>query len=111
MHPSYVRAIATVDRVLKSKGQTVIVRTKTATGLRVSKVPAAVFDIELKLVDGKTIEVGDKKLLMSAVGLSAPVGPLTEIEIGKVVHTVIDPGAFAPAGDVLFYDAIIRSGG
>ncbi|MDO8742045.1 MAG: hypothetical protein Q7J45_00710 [bacterium] len=87
-------------------------RTKNAAGvLKVFKVPAAVFDIELKLVDGKTIEVGDKKLLMSAVGITAPVGPLTEIEIGKVVHTVVDPGAFAPAGDVLFYEAIIRSGG
>ena len=112
MDASYVRARASVDRVLKAKGQTVsVVVTNDAGVSRTFKVPGAVFDIELKYVDGTNILKGDKRLLLSAVGITSPIDTTTRITIGAVKHAVVDPGPFAPAGDVIFYSAIVRSGG
>lgn len=110
MDASYVRAKASVDRVLKAKGQPIsVVVTNDAGVSRTFKTVGAVFGIEAKFVDGTNILVTDKRLLMSAVGITAPLGPNTQIVIGKVIHTVIDPAPFAPAGDVLFFQPILRA--
>lgn len=112
MNPTYAAAKQTADRILKSKGQPVSVLVINDAGVsRTMKTVAAVFDIEIKYADGKTIFVGDKRLIMSAVGLSAPVDTTSRITIGGVPHAVIDAGPFAPAGDVLFYKSIVRAGG
>lgn len=72
-------------------------------------VTAAVFDYPVAMIDGSRILRGDKKVLMSAYGLTAvPKPDHTFTDAASVVYTVIDAKATAPGGTVVLWTLQVR---
>lgn len=72
-------------------------------------VTAAMFDYPQRFVDGTLIRTGDKRALVSPVGLTVEPKPgdtLTDAA-GKV-HQVVDAKATAPAGTVVLWTLQVR---
>lgn len=60
------------------------------------------------VIDGSMIKAGDKQLLLSATGITAPVLGDT-VTFDGVVHTLVDPlKPLSPAGVVVLYECNIR---
>jgi len=121
----YTRLQATANRLLKGKGQSIVLTKITAgtynpatggfTGASTSTQSAygAVFDYGAKQIDGTLIKAGDKQLLLSAfktdgAALTAPVLGDT-VTIGSVVFTLVEPlKEVNPAGTVVMYEVNLR---
>jgi len=67
-------------------------------------VTATVFDYPQKLIDGNLIRVGDKKVIISAVGLTVSPAPLQKFtDVNGLVYKVINARAVAPAGQSVLW--------
>lgn len=67
----------------------------------------AVFDYGSKDIDGMLILSGDKKLLLSATGITAPQVDDT-VTIGAIIYTVKGIKVEAPAGTPVLFECTIR---
>lgn len=75
--------------------------TSTQTGKGV------VFDYDARRIDGTQVAVGDKQLILSSIGITAPqVGD--EVTVGSTVYTITAIKPLAPAGEVVIYEANLR---
>lgn len=112
---------ATAETLLAEKGQEVTITTRTSGSYSTSTgtaaqttatttANAAVFDYPLKDVDGTRILRGDKRVLLSAEGLTVVPDTTDRVTIGGVVHHVIDVQVVAPAGDAVLYKLQVRRG-
>lgn len=71
----------------------------TPAGEASQDVIAAVFDFPMKYVDGTMIKVGDKRVVMSSVGLTFDAAPgQTFTDATSRNYKVIDAKNIAPAG-------------
>lgn len=116
----YTDTAATTDELLTEFGQGCILTSVTdgaydpATGdaqtLSVlHPIIAAVFDYPQRFIDGTLIRVGDKRALVSPVGLSVEPKPgdVLADAAGKV-YQVIDAKPTAPAGTVVLWTLQVR---
>ena len=115
----YERMAAMTDRMLKDKGQAVTITRQTAGAYNTSTGAATVttstqtghaviIDHDSNNIDGTLIKAGDKKLLLSPAGISAPVINDT-VTVGGVIYTVVEPlKTIAPAGAVVMYELNLR---
>lgn len=110
MDESYARAKATADRVIRAKGQSVSVVVSNANGFtRTFKTFGAVFGVDMRYVDKTNVLATDKRILLSAVGISGPIDSTSRLIIGGVKHAVVHCEPFAPGGDTLFFNVFVRS--
>lgn len=120
MNAFYAGMQATADRLLIDKGQPCTLGAVTAgtydpaTGTSTPTttnyaVTAAVFDYPAAVIDGSRIVRGDKKVLMSAYGLTATPKPDdTFTDAASVVYTVVEAKATAPGGTVVLWTLQVR---
>lgn len=72
-------------------------------------VTAAIFAYPQRYIDGTLIRVGDKRALVSAVGLTvAPKSGDTLTDAAGQVHQVIDAKPTAPAGTAVLWTLQVR---
>ena len=121
----YTRVQATANKLLKGKGQSLIltrqisgtydpvtgaatVTTTTQTGT------GAIFDYGTKNIDGTLIKQGDKQLLLSVVNaagtaLTAPALNDTVTDKNGIVYTLVEPlKTIAPAGTTVMFECNLR---
>ncbi len=103
------------DELLSEFGQTATVGVpgaqtlNTTTGIKTPTytnhtVTAAVFDYPQKLIDGSLIKVGDKRVLVSAVGITFSPAPLQKFtDVNGLEYKVINARAVAPAGQSVLW--------
>ncbi len=114
----YSKTATSTDRILTKFGQEVTITRRTAgtydTSTGVSAVTettqsgiGAIFDWQNRDVDGTTIKTGDRRLLLSAVDITAPVVNDT-VTVGSVVFTVMQVKPLAPSGTVVLYEINLR---
>jgi len=106
------------NQVLTTYGQSLVISNivtgayDPATGTSSSTVTAqtgigAIFEYENKNIDGVLIQKGDKQVILSPVGITAP--KLNDvINIGGISHTIINVGTISPAGTICLYDLNVR---
>lgn len=72
-------------------------------------VTAAVLDYPQRFIDGSVIRTGDKRALMSPVGLAVTPKPGdTLTDAAGAVHQVVDAKPLAPAGTVVLWTLQVR---
>lgn len=72
-------------------------------------VTAAVFDFSQTYIDGTLIRTGDKRALVSVVGLAvAPKQGDTLTDAGGSVYQVVEAKATAPAGQTVLWTLQVR---
>ena len=119
----YSRMRDTANKLLKGKGQTVILTRSTVGTYDATKGSSsittttqtgwgAVFEYGNNKIDGVIINVGDKQLLLSALNaagnlLTAPMLNDT-VTIGGTVYTISMIKNIAPAGTTVLFDCNIR---
>lgn len=119
----YARPAATAERLLTRFGQVVTVKRVTpggydpatgeATPVETSQVgTGALFDFGLHqsgtaFAPDSMILVGDKKLLLSPVGVSQPA-PGDRVAVGADLFSVVNVKITAPAGVVVMYECQLR---
>jgi hypothetical protein len=68
----------------------------------------AEFDYPALLIDGTSIQYGDKKVLLSAQGLSAEPDVGDDITAGSTKRRIIASKAVAPSGTVVVWQLQVR---
>lgn len=63
--------------------------------------------LALGLVTGTTIQAGDRREMMAAEGTTPT--PADRMEIGGTTYAIIRAEPYAPGGEALFYDLILRA--
>ena len=118
--PIYARFAATADRLLRAKGQpmTLIKREPgaydptTASGT-VSEVLHACTGVELDYpagaIDGTLVIRGDRRVLLSPVGLAASPQTEDSMTIGASHRKIMSARKVAPAGDVVLWELQVRA--
>lgn len=72
-------------------------------------VTAALLDYPQRFIDGTVIRTGDKRALMSPVGLTVtPKAGDTLTDVAGAVHQVVDAKPLAPAGTVVLWTLQVR---
>ena len=72
-------------------------------------VTAAIFDFPQKYIDGTLIRTGDKRALLSALGLAVtPKSGDTLTDAAGALYQVVDAKATAPAGQVVLWTLQVR---
>lgn len=118
----YAETRAEADEILREFGRALTLTRRvsgaydTATGTATVTATeysgrGAVFDYPARLIDGTHVLRGDKRIVMSAQGLSVVPAPGDAITLGDVDHRVIDVKALEPAGTVVLYTLQVRRGG
>jgi len=116
---SYASNALTAKRLLTRYGQALTITHydtsdtyDSATGVAES-IPStqsgygAIFDYKNSEMDGTLIEKGDKKLLLSAVDITAP--QLTDIvTIAGIDYTIVSINTLSPGGVVVMYTCQLR---
>lgn len=116
----YESARAVAERLIRKKGQLGAIRRRVSVGSEPDElIPAVVnttdyparivvLPISQKDIDGTFIKAGDWRVLVSTEGL--PIDPTTtdKLVTTEGVLTIIEPGRFAPAGDVTHYSMVGR---
>lgn len=117
----YPNLRATAAALLTDKGQQMTLNKRTSgaydpgTGTSAvtsvaHTVTGAVFDFPAALIDGTLIQQGDKKVLMSALGLTVEPDAMTDtLEIGGVVHTIVTAKKTSPAGTTVLWTLQVRT--
>lgn len=111
---------ATAAALLTDKGQQMTLNKRTSgaydpgTGgstvtSEAHTVTGAVFDFPAALIDGTLIQQGDKKVLMSALGLTVRPAITDSLTIGGVVHTVVNVKDTSPAGTTVLWTLQVRT--
>ena len=114
----YAGMAATANELFAEFGQAVTITRRTsgayavATGIATvtsstQRGTGAVFDWQNRDIDGTLIRTGDKRLILSAVGITAPAVDDT-VTIGGTVYTVKVVKPLAPAGTVVMYELNLR---
>ncbi|WP_056039141.1 hypothetical protein [Loktanella sp. 3ANDIMAR09] len=116
----YDRAKAVADRKLADKGQTAAIRRVVVAGggptdptggtTTETDYPCqvALFLVSLRDVDGTFIKAGDWRVLVSTDGLTITPETTDQLVCSEGVLTIVDPGKFAPAGQITHYKMIAR---
>lgn len=120
----YARMQATANKMLKGKGQTIILSRNSVgaydptTGESTITVTTqtgygAIFDYSDRNIDGELILSGDKQLILSAVNstgtaLTAPEVNDTVTDVGSVVRTITRIKAVSPAGTTVLFECNLR---
>jgi len=116
----YDDAAATADELLAEFGQTCVLGSvadgeydpEQSTAGPVStahEVTAALLAYPQKFVDGTLIRAGDKRALVSPLGLTVTPKPGdTLTDAAGAVHQVIDAKPLAPAGTVVLWTLQVR---
>ena len=112
------RAVA--ERLIRKKGQLGAIRRTVTTGggpsdptggsTATTDYPArlALFPVSQEDIDGTFIKAGDWRVLVSTEGLGVELTTTDRLVTSEGVLTIIEPGKFAPAGDVTHYSMIAR---
>jgi hypothetical protein len=119
----YSRMQQTANKMLKGKGQAIVITRQVsgaydpATGTAtvtttVQNGYGAIFDYSDKNVDGVLILSGDKQLLLSAVNSTGTALTAPEVNdtvtAGGVVRTITRIKALSPAGTTVLFDVNLR---
>ena len=113
----YAKSAATADRLITRFGQAAtLIRQVQISGPDYDPTFAkqsrdctiAVLDYENREIDGTRIQAGDKKVLVSAVGLSPEPSTVDRIDIGDEEHAIISVKPLSPAGTPVFYEVQAR---
>lgn len=67
----------------------------------------AIFDLSDKEIDGTLVQVGDKRIYVSAIGVP-DVSIDDRVTVGAVTYRVVDPNTVAPAGIAVLYNLHVR---
>lgn len=114
----YSGVVTLADEILREYGQTITITSKSAGAYDVATGAAAVtqstqtatgvvFDYGTRAIDGTLIKVGDKQLLLSASGLTAPA--ISDIAIiGNISYVITHIKEVNPAGTSIMLDCNIR---
>lgn len=114
----YTELAAVADELIVEFGQAVTVRHRTAgaydpaTGSAAVTVTdelgsGAVFDYATKQIDGSMIQRGDKYVLLSPAGVTAPE-PDDRILVGATEYGVVSVNTTSPAGTAVLHTVQIR---
>lgn len=121
---NYTKSLATVERLLAKFGQSVTFTrvtngaydpdTSTQALVETTYTASAVL-LDYKGKDSgnlrdSMIEINDKKLLVSPVGLTETPNANDKVTIGGVVWNVINVKSLNPAGTVVLYECQVRIG-
>ncbi|PRX37913.1 hypothetical protein SAMN05216257_105118 [Meinhardsimonia xiamenensis] len=71
-------------------------------------VLAATYAVEMQLIAGGFLEVGDQRLFLSAEGLTVTPSTTDRLRIGGQVFRTIRVSPLAPAGEVIFWELQVR---
>ena len=113
----YAKSAATADRLITRFGQAAtLIRQVQIGGTDWNPTLAdqsrdctiAVLDYENREIDGTRIQTGDKKVLVSAVGLSPEPTTVDRIAISGEEHSVMSVKPLSPAGTVVLYEVQAR---
>jgi hypothetical protein len=120
----YERIQATVNKMLKGKGQAITITRQSsgtydpATGTATVTTSTqtgwgAVFDYGTKQIDGTLIKAGDKQLLLSALNAAGTLLTAPELNdtvtIGGVIYTLVQPlKTLSPAGTIVMFECNLR---
>jgi len=110
----YTQARASAGKALTQYGQAMTLTKKTAAAYSPSTGSAgvtetdyncigAVFDYVQAMIDGTSIKTGDKRVLLSADGLTVTPDVGDAILIGTEIHSVVNANPLAPAGVVVIW--------
>lgn len=111
----YTSLQSTADKLLIDKGQRISLRrvtagaynpatgTATQTTTTYTGIPAAVFGFKNMEIDGTLILKGDKKVIMSAKGLTVTPTKDDVLSIGGVDHAILNIEHIDPAGTPVIY--------
>jgi len=81
----------------------------TGTSATVTTSTYAVFTLyNERYVDGAVIQLGDRKALIPAYGLTIELQPGDQVVHGSEVLNIIEPNPVAPSGDPILYKAQAR---
>lgn len=116
----YTDLRATAHGLLTDKGATLTLVKRTsgdyapATGTAAVtstnySITAAVFDYPAKMIDGTMIQQGDKKVLVSAQGLTVDPDVDDAVTIASVDHTVVRARKISPAGEIVIWELQVRT--
>jgi hypothetical protein len=119
----YSRMQQTANKMLKGKGQTIVI-TRQVSGAydpttgqatvttTVQNGYGAIFDYSDKNIDGELILSGDKQLLLSAVNSTGTALTAPEVNdtvtAGGMVRTITRIKALSPAGTTVMFDCNLR---
>jgi hypothetical protein len=70
---------------------------------------SATYAIELQLVAGGLIGVGDQRIFVAADGLSIEPATSDKLQIDGIEYRTIRVSPLAPAGDVIFWEMQVRN--
>lgn len=120
----YEKSAATADRLLHKFGRAVTLNSKqlgsydpeTATASSIVNEQAgtgvlleySVKESGQRQASDSIIQIGDKKLLLSTVGIEYPPAPNDTVDVGDDTYTVIQVRTLAPAGTAVLYECQLR---
>lgn len=116
----YTDIRATAASLLTDKGQSLTLTKRTSGTYAPSAgtstvteaaytVTGAVFDYPAAVIDGTLIQRGDKRVLMSALGLSVTPDVDDSLTISGVAHQIISAKPTAPAGVTVLWTLQVRT--
>jgi hypothetical protein len=116
----YTDLRATAAALLTDKGQSMTLTKRTsgtydpATGAATVteatySVTGAVFDFPAAVIDGTLIQQGDKKVLVSALGLSVEPDVDDSLTIGGTAHQIVQVKKLSPAGTTVLWTLQVRT--
>jgi hypothetical protein len=120
MNFDYDEIAATADELIAEYGQACVLTSITdgtydpangeaAPATAPHPITAAIFDYPQRFVDGTLIRIGDKRALVSPVGLAVEPKPGDTLTDGAgKVFQVIDAKATAPAGTAVLWTLQVR---
>lgn len=117
MAEDWLGIAAEVAGALGDVGHTAtLLRKGPTTGPEWNPVPGPEVEIPVKLlgdtlglglIDGATIHASDRREMMAAEG-AAPT-PADKLRIGDTVYAIIRAEPYAPGGESLYFDLILRA--
>lgn len=116
----YTDLRATAHLLLTGKGTTLTLTRRTsgsydpATGAATVTeatytITAAVLDYPQRVIDGTRIQQGDKKVLVSAEGLTVEPDVDDLLTIASVFHTIVRARKISPSGENVLWELQVRT--
>lgn len=116
----YTDLRSTAHGLLRDKGATLTLTKKTSGAYSQStgaatvtettySITAAVFDYPQRVIDGTLIQQGDKKVLVSAQGLTVDPDVDDAVTISSVSHQVVRARKISPAGEIVIWELQVRT--
>lgn len=116
----YTDLRSTAAALLTDKGQSLTLTKRTSgaysasTGLSTVTeatytVTGAVFDFPQSIIDGTLIQQGDKKVLISALGLTVDPDVDDSLTIATIAHQIVNVKKISPAGITVIWQLQVRT--